>query len=66
MRELVSPGKGELQSNSKCLDSHDGYRANKRADGEIDQWVSLAVDRSNLIDHDDGENADSASVDQEP
>lgn len=58
MRELVVPGKGELQRDAEGLDGHDGHRADQGADSQVDKRVLLAVDRGNLVDHHGSEYAD--------
>lgn len=58
-------GKGELQGNAKGLDRHDRDGADGRADEEVDEGALPSVDGSNLVNHDDGEDADGENVEQE-
>jgi len=62
MRELVVPGKGELQRDAERLDGHDGHRADQGAYSEVDEGVLLAVDRGDLVDHHHGEDTHGAYV----
>jgi hypothetical protein len=55
MSELVASAKGQLDSNSKCLDRHDGDRANGRADGEVDEGILLSIFWSYPVYHDERE-----------
>lgn len=64
MRELVASTKCKLQGNAKSLDSHDGYRANGRADGDVNERVLAAIFWRNPVNHEDGEYADNDAVDQ--
>lgn len=66
MSELVVAGERQLQRDAECLDSHDRDRANSRANAEIDERVLFAVLRSDLVDHNAGEDADHKGVEQEP
>lgn len=65
MRELVVAGKCQLQSNAECFDSHDRDRAYERADTEVYEWVVLAVDRSDFVDHEDRKCRDRYRIYQE-
>lgn len=65
VRELVVAGKGQLERNAKGLDGHDGDGADGRADGEVDEGVSLAVDGGDSVDHEDGKRHDRKGVQQE-
>lgn len=65
MRELVVAREGELKSNSEGLDGHDRDGANGGAYREVDECVFLAVYRSNLVDHEDGECYDGNGVKEE-
>lgn len=65
MSELVVASKCQLQSNAKCFDSHDRDRSHEGADTEVDEWVMLPVDRSNLVNHKDGESRNRDRVYQE-
>lgn len=51
MRELVVAAERQFQSDSEGLDRHDGYRAHRRADGNVYQWVFLAIHRANFVNH---------------
>lgn len=62
MRELVVPGKGELQRDAEGLDGHDGHGADQGANSEVDQRVLLAVRRGDLVDHHEREYAHGAYV----
>ena len=63
--ELVVAGKRELEGDAKSLDGHDRDGADSRADGQVDESILLAVDRRNLVDHEDGEADDRDSVEKE-
>lgn len=65
VRELVVASECELKSNAKGLDGHDRDGADGRADGQVDQGVSLAVDGGNSVDHQDGKSHDSKGIQQE-
>lgn len=65
VRELVVSAKGELQGNAERLNSHDGDGADKRADSKVDERVLLAVDRCNLIYHDDCKYTNGTGVEKE-
>lgn len=65
MRKLVVARKCKLQGDSEGLDRHDGDGADSRADREVNDGVLLAVDRSNLVNHDDGEYDDDDGIEQE-
>lgn len=54
--------KCELQSNAKGLDGHDRDGADSRADGEVDQGVSLAIDGGNSVYHEDGKSHDGKGI----
>lgn len=64
MLELVVASKGELDCDTKRLDGHDRDGSNSRADGEVDQWVLLSVDRSNPVDHNCRKHNDNEAVEQ--
>jgi hypothetical protein len=63
--ELVVAGKGKLESDTKSLDGHDGDGSNGRADRKVDDRVSLAVDWSDPINHEDGESNNSEGIEEE-
>lgn len=65
MGKLILALKREFQSNTKCLDRHDGYGTNSRADGEVYQGILLAIFWGDLVDHDDGEHGNDGDVGEE-
>jgi hypothetical protein len=62
VRELVVARKGQLQRNAKRLDGHDRDGPDGRADAQVDEWVLLAVDGADLVDHEARKDADSDRV----
>lgn len=62
MAELVVPAQGQFDRDSEALDGHDGYTAHAGADAEIDHGVLLAVDRRDLVDHDNRECRDKGAI----
>lgn len=63
--ELVVARKSQLQSDAERFDGHDRDGSHKRADTEVYEWVMLSVDRSNLVNHENGEGRDRDGVYQE-
>lgn len=65
MSELVVAGKGELEGNAESLDRHDGNGSDSGADREVDESVLLAVNGSNLVNHEQRKDDDGQSIDDE-
>lgn len=63
--ELVVSGKREFQRDTECLDRHDRNTAHGTANGDVDKWVLATILRSDLVDHDDGENDNEEAVEHE-
>lgn len=63
--ELVVAGKSKLEGDSESLDRHDGDGADGRADRKVDECILLAVNRGNLVDHDEREDDDGDGVEKE-
>lgn len=57
MCELVVPGESELKRNAESFDGHDGDRAHRGADRQINQRIALAIERRDFVDHDHGEDS---------
>ena len=53
MRELIIAVESEFESNAEAFDGHDGYGADKRANGDVDQWCRTTIFRRDSIDHDE-------------
>lgn len=53
--ELIVAGECQLQSNAECLDGHDRDGPHEGADAEVNKWVVFAIDRSDFVNHEDGE-----------
>ena len=51
MAELIVAGKGELESDAESFDGHDGDGADRRADGEVNKRILLAVQRGDSVYH---------------
>lgn len=65
VRELVVASERELKRNAKGLDGHDRDGTDGRADGQVDQGVSLAVGGGNSVDHEDGKGHDGKGIQKE-
>lgn len=57
-------GKGKLKGNSESLDGHDRDRADSRADRKVDEGILLAMDGSNLVNHENGKRDNRDGVEQ--
>lgn len=65
MAELVIAGKGKLEGDAKGLGGHDGDGADGGANGEIDERILLAMERSNSVNHEDGKGNHGNRVEKE-
>jgi len=64
MTELVVAAECQLDSNSESLDGADGDAADCAADTQVDQWILLAVLRSDPVNHECREGYNEDSVEQ--
>lgn len=62
MSELIVARKGELEGDAKSLDGHDRDGADRRTDRQVNDRVLLAVDGSDLVDHNDCEDDDRKGI----
>lgn len=60
--ELVVAGEGELDGDAEAFDGHDRYRADERADGDVDDGDRAAVAGHHSVYHDEAEDKDDEAV----
>jgi len=65
MRELVVTRKRHLESQTERLDEHDGDRARRRANGEVDERVLAPIFWRNLVNHEDRKHRHEQAVEEE-
>jgi len=63
--ELIIAGKGEFHRNAEALDRHDRYRADKRADGDVNDRVCAPIPRDDGEDHEHAEHSDGEAIQHE-
>lgn len=66
MGKLIVASECKLQGDSECLDRHDRYGTDGRADRYIDERIVLAVNRRDFVYHDGGEDDYRQAVDNKP
>lgn len=57
-------GKSKLKGNAESLDGHDGDGADSRANRKVDESVLLAMNRGDLVNHENGKSDNSDSVEE--
>lgn len=60
--ELILALKSHFESNTECLDGHDGDGSSGGTDGQVDERILAAVFWCDFVDHEDGEDGDKGAV----